>query len=147
MKLPREKKQHKDVYMSVGTLKILQAISIEDGASQSEVVAIALNYYQHYRNTLVLLAGMQREPLMILGDTMKREIGVYQSTVDKCQAFFDRDKFDYSREKRQVIHLMETCEYHLEHDMCTREEREVFIKYLDWAKEFMSHTEKEGEKE
>jgi hypothetical protein len=142
MKLNRERKHSKSFWLSEGTLKILLAISVEDGCSQSEVMTVATHHYQHYRNTLVTIAGMQKEPLMILGDVMKREIGVYQSTIDKCQAFFDRDKFDYSREKRQVIHLMETCDYHLNHDLCTQEEREVFVKFIDWGQKFLEHSEK-----
>jgi len=143
-KFERENKHPKAFYLSEGTLNIVKNISQTDGASQSEVVTIAINYYMHYRNTLVTLAGMQREPMFIMGDTLKREFGVYQSTVDKCNAYFTRTSLDHYRDRRPIVHLMETCEYHLDHDQCSPSEREVFQKFIGFAKEFMDEAEKKA---
>jgi len=143
----RETKKPKAFYLSDATLAIVLGMSAEDGCSQSEIITLAVHNYQQYRNTLITLAGMQKEPIFIMGDALKRDFGVYQSTVDKCNAYFTRTSLDHYRDRRPIIHLMETCEYHLDHDQCSPSEREVFQKFIDFAKKFMEEIERDVKNE
>jgi hypothetical protein len=145
MKVNRENKKMHNVYLSIGCLAMIKAMSIEDGCSESEIVSLAVHYYQQYRNMLITLSGMQKESMTIMGESLKREIGVYQVTVEKCQEFFDKPLVDYKRDKVGIRHLMETCNYHLDHDLCTSEERNTFTKFVDWAVEKLEQIKKEGE--
>lgn len=142
MKVHRENKKLHSYYISLTTAAIIKTMSFEDGCSENETLTLAVHYYQQYRNMLLTMAGMQKDTITsggdkitLLGESLKRDLGVYQVTVDKCNALMDKGSFDKSRDKRAMVRLMETCNYHLENDLCTQEEREVFTKFIDWAQD------------
>jgi hypothetical protein len=133
MNADREHKKNTSFQLSDGTVKIIKSIGKEDGCSEAEVVTVAVATYRLSRNMLDLLLHNSTH-LEIADGIIEKDDGVYQDTVKKCHKFMASSDRDNRRRKGEVVKLMLACEYHLDNDLCTPEEREEFTRYLIWIK-------------
>jgi hypothetical protein len=131
--MEREKKKLKSFYLSIGNLATLRRLAEQDGCSQNELLAIAINILEIHRNYSSQLLNMtigQRIQMPEL--SIEKDFGVYQVTVKKCN---DVMLGKIKMRKRELIKLYTACDVHLEQDLCTTEEREVFTKFVAFAKD------------
>lgn len=127
----RENKKPYSFKLSGGCMALVKSIGVQDGCSDAEVLTVAINLYQQHRNTLTMLLEGQR--MSIPEGIVTKEPGVYEATVEKCKHIM---AYEWGfRGKSTIMRVFMACEYHLENDDCTDDEREVFTRYIAWFNE------------
>lgn len=123
----REHKRKCTYDLDDGTIRIINAMKHEDGCSAAQVVITAVRLMQHERIILDLM--LKNNKLVIGENVVEKELGVYREYVDKCLAMMEKPG-----KRQETLNLWAVVNDLLEYDNCTRGEREVFTRFISFAK-------------